>query len=730
MIFDELKSVLNKIFQDKDLLDKFKKEVSLETIKFLKKSDCNESEKQVQQNCLDLLNISDEELDLVSGGALFESDMFKKISAVALLIMTNFANFSFVNATSDGKKGKLNENCLSQVGKYLNKKDLKNFEVRNQNFKDTLFIRDEKSKNFIFNLPEEIKWKMVIDAKCHNTEKGKMIFDEGYENENTGISASSEPGYLNAMFRAWDFMIGTIGKVKLDAELYEKIHDLAIDNVKSHNKYMKKSFLHEGNNFGLNSGKNSTPNGMKEFALKQSNRLWFDGIESKYIKECYISNFKFNAGDLNGKNKDCAKEFFDKYYEKSKELTEKGYLEGSFLPPNSSLIDKRLELIIRTCQDLDQMHLFTDGNIRTIAFLVMNKMLIENGFNPTCMYEPNSLDCTDIATLIRQVKEGQKYFVQLTQSPSKQSENPQELFKTIVSKERKFFDISPVLSINNEKSKEFILNLPDDLKLKLITDSKNYTGTEKDYLDTMKKAWDFMIQNIDEKKNFEEDTEVLAKTDTEFYEKIHTLAIENIDNDEKNQWRPHDGFEVGKIADFDNLDGLQEFLTQGYSGFVAYHYDDEIAKKIPIKDGKIFSPSFSSYCNMKEFLDNILNRYNKCAQIFNNVNRNKDWRYQAYSEETKEWSHLPDNSTFDDQKLETIARACQLLLRCYFFKVGNTRTIVFLMLNKMLIENGFVPTCIEDADAFIWTDTITLLNQIKQGQRRFVELTKQYNFEF
>ena len=78
-----------------------------------------------------------------------------------------------------------------------------------------------------------------------------------------------------------------------------------------------------------------------------------------------------------------AKEFFDKYYEKLKELTEKGYLEGSFLPPNSSLIDKRLELIIRTCQDLDQMHLFTDGNIRTIAFLVMNKMLIENGFNPT-----------------------------------------------------------------------------------------------------------------------------------------------------------------------------------------------------------------------------------------------------------------------------------------------------------------------------------------------------------
>ncbi|KQV53028.1 hypothetical protein ASC95_09665 [Pelomonas sp. Root1217] len=70
----------------------------------------------------------------------------------------------------------------------------------------------------------------------------------------------------------------------------------------------------------------------------------------------------------------------------------------------------KLTAIIRVCQDLDQMHLFTDGNIRTITFLVLNKLLIEQGFSPAIMDEPNAFDCMSVAELTALVLAGQQTY--------------------------------------------------------------------------------------------------------------------------------------------------------------------------------------------------------------------------------------------------------------------------------------------------------------------------------
>lgn len=108
--------------------------------------------------------------------------------------------------------------------------------------------------------------------------------------------------------------------------------------------------------------------------------------------------------------KNFAKLTFETYYEKLKELKENDTVKGSWIPKNSSEENKKLEIIIRICQCLDQAHTFYDGNIRTIVFLTMNKMLVENKLSPVCMWNPNCLDVMNVKTLIGKIKEGQENF--------------------------------------------------------------------------------------------------------------------------------------------------------------------------------------------------------------------------------------------------------------------------------------------------------------------------------
>ena len=64
-----------------------------------------------------------------------------------------------------------------------------------------------------------------------------------------------------------------------------------------------------------------------------------------------------------------------------------------------------LASIAECCQTLEQHHLFPDGNIRTIAFLVLNHMLLEENMLPVTPHDPNRLDDrtgTEMVELIRQ----------------------------------------------------------------------------------------------------------------------------------------------------------------------------------------------------------------------------------------------------------------------------------------------------------------------------------------
>jgi hypothetical protein len=71
--------------------------------------------------------------------------------------------------------------------------------------------------------------------------------------------------------------------------------------------------------------------------------------------------------------------------------------------------DQKLAAAVECCQNLDQLHAFADGNVRT-ATLVLNKFLIELGEYPCIFDNPNVLGLKSIRELVQYTKEGQERF--------------------------------------------------------------------------------------------------------------------------------------------------------------------------------------------------------------------------------------------------------------------------------------------------------------------------------
>lgn len=68
--------------------------------------------------------------------------------------------------------------------------------------------------------------------------------------------------------------------------------------------------------------------------------------------------------------------------------------------------EKKLEVIIECIQNLEQTHPFNDGNCRTFIMLLLNRLLLSNGFYPTILDDPNRFDGYSIKELIQEVKLG------------------------------------------------------------------------------------------------------------------------------------------------------------------------------------------------------------------------------------------------------------------------------------------------------------------------------------
>ncbi|MEE3651268.1 MULTISPECIES: Fic family protein [unclassified Brenneria] len=73
----------------------------------------------------------------------------------------------------------------------------------------------------------------------------------------------------------------------------------------------------------------------------------------------------------------------------------------------------KLTEIARLCQTLEQAHCFTDGNARTLGFLFVNQLLLENKLSPSVIYDPNRFDGFSHQQLVAEIQKGQRLFERL-----------------------------------------------------------------------------------------------------------------------------------------------------------------------------------------------------------------------------------------------------------------------------------------------------------------------------
>jgi hypothetical protein len=221
---------------------------------------------------------------------------------------------------------------------------------------------------------------------------------------------------MSAMMAAFTFMLGQIG-TKMDEHLYEALHDRAVMGVLTRSgDQMGRGYRDRwwaGVGFGLDP-ENWSAEGAAELhdrwrkdapirraAVKDTNKMVGPEVREKVM---------LLKGLHKSQCQGLVRAVLETYYTRIAAI-KKHYAK----PQNRSRgttdkPDEILTAIVRLAQDLDQMHLFFDGNIRTVAFLVLNKLLIENEMKPAILDEPNVFDMKSTAELVAAVKAGQAEF--------------------------------------------------------------------------------------------------------------------------------------------------------------------------------------------------------------------------------------------------------------------------------------------------------------------------------
>lgn len=115
--------------------------------------------------------------------------------------------------------------------------------------------------------------------------------------------------------------------------------------------------------------------------------------------------------------------------------------------------EKTIDVIVDFIQDIELLHMFLDGNTRMI-YLLLNKELMLNGFNPVILDDPNCFDYKDKDLLVGEIKKGQETFIEFltTGCPYKNNSLSLEEIKLNIENLEQVVKLSEMLDIRNDFS--------------------------------------------------------------------------------------------------------------------------------------------------------------------------------------------------------------------------------------------------------------------------------------
>lgn len=271
----------------------------------------------------------------------------------------------------------------------------------------------EKFKLAIASMPEDELYKFFIDKKrLQNPDNDEiniaphLLFD------------IKEPGYFKAMLEAFKSLPNYISR-EISVAMNIELHDKAIDQVKDKNGYVLSKGI---------SGQYCycpAPYFSQDTATELYNSafLFGDRFALDLLGEEIASDSSGHLmDDKNYINKFMKKKFSCIYNLGNVESiihTQKEWeiLFTPLLAHFRASIEhtKTLNGIVSAAGELlralEVAHIFPDGNTRTNAFLLLNKILIENNLPPVILEEPNMFGYLTVKELAQQIRLGMMNFL-------------------------------------------------------------------------------------------------------------------------------------------------------------------------------------------------------------------------------------------------------------------------------------------------------------------------------
>ncbi|WP_422133788.1 hypothetical protein [Endozoicomonas sp. ALD040] len=244
----------------------------------------------------------------------------------------------------------------------------------------TMLDHTEQCKGF----PVEELYRLFIDED-HSKEYGLGLFC--YEDE---------PGYAAAMLRAFKEVGNILANKPLDYSKIEAIHTLTTSGVLSSNEdvAIKDISWNEGSVF-YKRGINLTEDGLEEITRLASVNN-FPKIE-RLNSDTYLVDFDYK----DHKGMELSKNYCQTFEKKLQEITE---------TDSQRRQDAIIHAIVELCRNLQHTHPFRDGNARTIGCILLNGLLLREGFSPTIIDDINKFDAYSVNELVQILKKGQQYF--------------------------------------------------------------------------------------------------------------------------------------------------------------------------------------------------------------------------------------------------------------------------------------------------------------------------------
>ncbi len=227
------------------------------------------------------------------------------------------------------------------------------------------------------------------------TERWRLFTDLDRQHREPDVFDLSEPGYLNAMWNAFTEAMNALG-TKVSAESFCHMHDRCVEGVRR--RIEGDSFrlgYATGYTYGLPHSK-ITSNAKSEWLSEKL--IWTH--ENTEDNQLYLATH-FNQNVIPIRNE------ITSITQKITDLFAKYYNNIS----NQENPNDRLNEIVNLCRSLEIFHPFPDGNQRTIAFVLLPKLLLENGFSVPILENPFLFDGGfSTQEMAEQVRRGMEHF--------------------------------------------------------------------------------------------------------------------------------------------------------------------------------------------------------------------------------------------------------------------------------------------------------------------------------